>query len=309
VLDLVVLVALLVGPGPATTAAAHVATTASVLETTAVEPARIDLLEAPPPAEEPQAALDVLSCDLEAAGLCGELTELMLALPFAWHRAGYTVELLDGTQAPERDGHRVTGVARRSTREIVLYIHWGQTVRSVPGAFRAVERTIAHELGHAMHQTCDEEAVLAAWREARDIPAIVPARGHGHEGSSFSSVAEDLAEHAMAWLTRGRFAVRSPIERARFRPAYPGHQMPPTDVDPALAARFFQVCAESGTDLLVGAAQRGADPHTTSRSHRGSSSLTAATRPGQTSAGRRSRGTVPIQRTRRVWRRSATSGR
>lgn len=243
--NLAVLISLIFGQSPAELSETVPATTETV-PAAAQEETRIDLLEVPLPAVERDAALEVLTCDIDTEGLCDELTELMLELPFAWHRAGYTIDLLDGAYAPERDGYRVNGVARRSAKEIVLYIHWGDTVKSVPGAFRAVKRTLAHELGHAMHQSCDERAVLAAWREVRDIPADVPDHGHGHEGSMFYSVAEDFADTAMAWLTDGEFKVRSPIEEARFVPAYPGQTMSATDVDPALAAEFFHVCSTEG---------------------------------------------------------------
>jgi hypothetical protein len=202
----------------------------------------VDLRAGPLPADEPERARGVLRCELERPGLCDSLTTLMLELPFAWHRAGYTVTLADAPPAPARGGPQVRGAARETTREIVVYVSWADTVKEVEGAFRAVARTVAHELGHAMHQSCYEPAVLAAWREVRGTPDDVPAFGHGHDGSLFNSVAEDFAELAMAWLTDGEFVARSPGEGDRFVPAFPGQAMVTTVVDPTLARAFFRTC-------------------------------------------------------------------
>jgi hypothetical protein len=180
----------------------------------------VDLLDGPLPADEPEAARQVLTCALSDAGLCDELAERLLELPFAWHRTGYTVELADGADARGCGSYRVTGLTRAASREIVVYVHWADTVRDLDGAFRGVRRTLAHEIGHVMHQTCGEETVLEAWRTARGIPADAPLRGHG-EGH-FSSVAEDFADMAMAWLTDAEFTVRSAIERERFRTGLSG---------------------------------------------------------------------------------------
>jgi hypothetical protein len=110
------------------------------------------------------------------------------------------------------------------------------------GAFRGVERSLAHELGHAMHQTCGDH-VLTRWREHRSIDAEVPSHGHGHEGHAFNSVAEDFAESAMAWLTRGEFRVRSPIARSTSSgvPPHGTSFAPPPEVDRD-AASLFVVC-------------------------------------------------------------------
>jgi hypothetical protein len=187
---------------------------------TDVEMVQVDLLDAPLPADEPEAARRVLACTLPDAELCEQLTLPLLELPFAWHRTGYTVELADGADARASGSYRVTGLTRAHRREVVVYIHWADTVQDLDGAFRGVRRTLAHELGHVMHQTCGDEAVLEAWRIARDIPADAPLRGHG-EGLFFS-VSEDFADMAMAWLTDAEFTVRSDIERERFRPGLPG---------------------------------------------------------------------------------------
>jgi hypothetical protein len=47
----------------------------------------------------------------------------------------------------------------------------------------------------------------------------------------------------MAWLTRGEFRVRSPIEEEAFEAAYTGHIRPPTQIPAGLAAEFFYICA------------------------------------------------------------------
>lgn len=205
----------------------------------------IDLLAGSMPADEPELARARLSCLLPDEDLCTQLVELALDLDFAWHRAGYAIRMMDGSRAPApRDGGtRITGRTRTPDRTIDLFIPWADTVRDVPAAFRSVKRTLAHELGHAMHQTCEASDPLDRWREARKIPPEVPTHGHGFEGHSFNSVAEDFADSAMAWLTRGEFRVRSPIEEKAFEPAYPGHTRPPTQVPPELAAEFFSICA------------------------------------------------------------------
>jgi hypothetical protein len=205
----------------------------------------IDLLAGSMPADEPELARARLSCLLPDEDLCTQLVELALDLDFVWHRAGYAIRMVDGSQAPApRDGGtRITGRARTPDRTIDLFIPWADTVMDVPAAFRSVKRTLAHELGHAMHQTCEASDPLDRWREARKIPPEVPTHGHGFEGHSFNSVAEDFADSAMAWLTRGEFRDRSPIEEEAFEPAYPGHTRPPTQVPPELAAKFFFICA------------------------------------------------------------------
>lgn len=186
------------------------------LALTGAESLPVDLLDGPLPADESEAARQVVNCGLSDAELCDELTTRLLALPFAWHRTGYTVELVDGAEARVRGDYQITGLARARHREIVVYVHWADTVRDLDLAFRGIYRTLAHELGHVMHQTCGDETVLDAWRTARGISANVPLRGHGEE--LFSSVSEDFADSAMAWLTNGEFVVRSSVERARFRP-------------------------------------------------------------------------------------------
>jgi hypothetical protein len=225
------------------------AATAPSAEISDAWPARsgmtIDLLAGSMPAEEPELARARLSCLLPDEDLCTQLVDLALDLDFAWHRAGYAIRIVDGSRAPlpTDDGSRVTGRARKADRTIDLYIHWADTVRDVPAAFRSLKRTLAHELGHAMHQTCETSDPLDRWREARSAPSEVPTHGHGFEGHSFNSIAEDFADSARAWLTRGEFRVRSPIEKEAFRPVYPGHTRPPTQVPPELAAEFFSICA------------------------------------------------------------------
>jgi hypothetical protein len=205
----------------------------------------IDLLAGSMPADEPELARALLTCRLPESDLCTQLVDLALDLDFAWHRAGYAIRIVDGSRAPlpPDGGTRITGRARKADRTIDLFIHWADTVRDVPAAFRGLKRTLAHELGHAMHQTCEASDPLGRWREARSAPSEVPAHGHGFEGHSFNSIAEDFADSAMAWLTRGEFRVRSPIEKEAFRPVYPGHTRPPTQVPPELAAAFFFICA------------------------------------------------------------------
>jgi hypothetical protein len=204
----------------------------------------IDLLAGAMPADEPELARALLTCLLPDKGLCTQLVDLALDLDFAWHRAGYAIRIVDASRAPlpTDGGTRVTGRARAADRTIDLFIHWAGTASDVPAAFRGLKRTLAHELGHAMHQTCEASDPLDRWREARSAPPEVPTHGHGFEGHSFNSIAEDFADSAMAWLTRGEFRVRSPIEEAAFEPVYPGQTRPPTQVPPELAAAFFFIC-------------------------------------------------------------------
>jgi hypothetical protein len=204
----------------------------------------VDLLDGSMPTDEPELARALLTCLMPDEDLCAQLVDLALDLDFAWHRAGYAIRIVDGSRAPALDGGtRVTGRARTSDRTIELFIHWADTVRDVPAAFRGLKRTLAHELGHAMHQTCEASDPLERWREARSAGSEVPTHGHGFEGHRFNSIAEDFADSAMAWLTRGEFRVRSPIEEEAFEPAYPGQTRPPTQVPPELAAGFFFICS------------------------------------------------------------------
>jgi hypothetical protein len=205
----------------------------------------IDLLAGSMPADDPEVARAILTCLLPDEDLCTQLVDLAVDLDFAWHRAGYAIRIVDGSRAPiPPDGDtRITGLARKADRSIELFVHWADTVVDVPAAFRGLKRTLAHELGHAMHQTCEASAPLDRWREARSAPTKVPPHGHGFEGHSFNSIAEDFADSAMAWLTQGEFRVRSPLEQRAFEPAYPGHTRPPTQVPPALAAEFFFICS------------------------------------------------------------------
>jgi hypothetical protein len=226
-------------PEPAMIPAVQIADASPVLSDVT-----IDLLDGSMPADEPELARAVLTCVLPDDDLCAQLVELALDVDFAWHRAGYTIRMVDGSLAPilEDGSARVTGRARSADRTIDLFIHWADTVRDVPAAFSGVKRTLAHELGHAMHQTCEASDPLGRWREARSARPEIPTHGHGFEGHSYNSIAEDFADSAMAWLTRGEFRVRSPIEEEAFGPVYPGHMRPPTRVPPELAAEFFFVC-------------------------------------------------------------------
>jgi hypothetical protein len=151
----------------------------------------IDLLAGPMPADEPELASALLTCLLPDEDLCTQLIDFTLDLDFAWHRAGYAIRMVDGSRAPmpPEGGTRITGRARAADRTIELFIHWVDTVVDVPAAFRGLKRTLAHELGHAMHHTCEASAPLDRWRAARSAPTEVPTHGHGFEGHSFNSIA------------------------------------------------------------------------------------------------------------------------
>lgn len=202
------------------------------------------LVDGPLPAQEPEAALTMLDCRLESADSCALIAEAPLALPWAWHRAGYTVhvdyEPIRTCASNELNHHR--GCARRAPKEIWVYPDWSYMVESLADiggdldmerAMATTLRTFAHEVGHAMHQTCsDEQAKLAAYRDARGLPTDAPLRGHGHVDGSRSSVAEDFAETAQSHLLA--LAGMDSPSRSYFPP--------PSDPD-AVAGEFSQVCS------------------------------------------------------------------
>jgi hypothetical protein len=199
----------------------------------------VDLRSAPSPAEEPAAALDAVSCELADAERCALLLEQLLELPFAWHRTGYQLRIRDERDAPSgrRPGTTISGRTLARRRQMQLFVNGGDRVADPVAAFRGVERSLAHELGHVMHQTCGDE-VLEVWRQVRGHPDATPDRGHGHLGIGFDSVGEDFAEAAMEWLTDGAFRSRSALVVSSPVPAYARRPMSVSDAEQEL----FRVC-------------------------------------------------------------------
>lgn len=178
---------------------------------------RVDITALTLPAEEPDAARAAVRCELAAPEVCGHAVATMLALPFAWHRTGYTFVLLP-EPSPDLEGvvasGTPTGVARKHGREVELYLPPAPPGHdaAASSALQLLDRTVAHEVGHTFHQSCDERALFRGWRSARGIPRSVPDRGHGDSGHH--SVAEDLAEAAMVWLLGGHHPSRSTVPSA-----------------------------------------------------------------------------------------------
>lgn len=73
-----------------------------------------------------------------------------------------------------------------------------------------------HRTGYTVELADGADARASARRQVTGL-----ALAHS-TGGPFSSVAEDLADMAMAWLTDGEFAVRSSTERERFRTGLSG---------------------------------------------------------------------------------------
>lgn len=205
----------------------------------------------------------MLDCHLESADSCVLIEEALLALPWAWHRTGYSVhvdyEPTKTCASVELNHHR--GCARRAAKEIWVYPDWSYMVEiladvggdlDMERAVATTLRTFAHEVGHTMHQTCsDEHDKLAAYREARALPTDAPMRGHGHFGRSNSSVAEDFAETAQSHLLT--LAGMDSPSRSYF----------PSPTGPeAVAKEFFQIYSYA-EDIGPGDDARGGSPEET----------------------------------------------
>jgi hypothetical protein len=202
-----------------------------------------DLRTLPAPAEDVEAARAAVRCELTNEAVCTTVVDHLLSLPFAWHRTGYELVLLEAPpdRVPRRpDGDPPAAAAIRQLREIQLYLPWAVNVSGDDvGAYRYVlpqlDRVVAHEVGHVFHQSCGDEAALLAWAAARGFAPDVRLRGHGPDG--YDSVAEDLAEAAAMWLLDDGYRSRSNLDGP-----------PLTDADlEELAARFFFTCHEGGT--------------------------------------------------------------
>ena len=236
----------------ATTAAILAATATPTLAATRPQAQpRLDLTATALPAEQPAQAASRITCLMESYHGCLYVTQVLLSLPFAWHHAGYQVVIAgDGSSPCGRASSVLTasGCALARERQVWLKTPWADrlTEEELEGGFPdqaarsvALSRTMAHEMGHVMHQSCPgERRTLERYRQARAIPSSAARRGHGPIGTpAFSSVAEDFAEAAAMHLLPGGMPSRS-----RLVPV-------PTAAElQVLAAEFFHVCTDHEPD-------------------------------------------------------------
>lgn len=223
--------------------------------TAAPSSVQVDLRQMPLPAEQPELSRNLIECHLDSAEMCELMTEVLLSMPVAWQHAGYRVHV-DEEADPDRNcgrwsrrsGREPDGCALKQEREIWLFPSWTGMVErrmrlGLDGPVRALTRTMAHELGHVMHQSCPYEALtLARYRHARSIGVLVPVRGHGTQGAPrFSSVAEDFAEMATVHLLPERqISSRSPLS----------DDVTPSQMD-ALAEEFFHICLDTPPNTTI----------------------------------------------------------
>lgn len=197
-----------------------------------------DLRTLPAPSQDESAARATVRCELTNEAVCSAVVDHLLTLPFAWHRSGYELVLLE--TVPERvprrpDDDPPAAAANRKLREIQLYLPWAANVSGDDiGAYAyflpQLDRVVAHEVGHVFHQSCGDEVVLHTWIEERGADPNVRLRGHGPDG--YDSAAEDLAETAAVWLLDDGYRSRSSLDAP-----------PLTDDELArLAAMFFRPC-------------------------------------------------------------------
>lgn len=112
-----------------------------------------------------------------APTLCERGEEIAASIPYPWQDLGYEIQI---SPAPD-DWH--AGVSRHDIQVIELYVRSESTREGL-------ERTLAHEIAHALHTTCADR--LPEWRERRGLDASVP--DHVPAPHDYDSVAEDFAE-------------------------------------------------------------------------------------------------------------------
>ncbi|MDX1620851.1 MAG: hypothetical protein R3320_07670 [Nitriliruptorales bacterium] len=142
--------------------------------------------------EEPPGAVQCLS----EPTLCERGEEIADSLAYPWRSLGYDVRIAP----PPDDWH--AGVSRHDVEVIELYVR--------PESTRdGLERTLAHEIAHALHTVCPDR--LEAWRERRGLGADVPL--HVPAPHDYDSVAEDFAEAFSQYLGHGtsRSTVGAPV--------------------------------------------------------------------------------------------------
>jgi hypothetical protein len=214
---------------------------------------RVDLLELPAPALQPELARSRIVCHLDTEVGCAFIESVLLSMPFAWQHSGYTIHVAYETSRRDpcgRSGVATSGCASRWRREVWVFPAWVRHIEAdrrlgLASPVAALTRTVAHEMGHVMHQSCPGERVtLDRYRYERGISPNVPLRGHvSAEGARFASVAEDFAEAASLYLRGAGDDLRR--SRSPLAPSPDGAELD------RLAPEFFRVCLRDEPDVTV----------------------------------------------------------
>jgi hypothetical protein len=127
-----------------------------------------------------------LTCDADPQA-CDLARRTIVAFPYPWLTVGYDVHVTGG------DDLWLSGLADPGSRTITLFVREDTTEQTLAATF-------AHEVGHALHQICEDE-VLDVWRDRRGIPFSVPL--FVDPPHDYDSVAEDFAEAFREYLGFG----------------------------------------------------------------------------------------------------------
>jgi len=109
------------------------------------------------------------------------------SLPYPWDELGYVVVIAE----PIDSWH--AGRTLSSEQRIELFVDEDSQVRSLTS-------TLAHEIGHAIHQRCNDP-LLTIWSERRELPPGTP--DHVEAPHDYDSAGEDFAEAFAQYLGYG----------------------------------------------------------------------------------------------------------